>query len=190
MERGASGAHIEDQSSVLPEAKANGKSGLELQSIEDDWMSKAQPKTFSNCVLDAMKHMNVPEAEKRQKLDEWMAHSSFDKCLPNKKGREIVERLGVQNLFWDWDLPRTREGFYRFRCSVDAAIVRGWAFAPHADLIWKETASLDMVECTIFVQGVIGLGLWMAVRLSTLGDFTSLRRLLDLTHKKSSSKLT
>ncbi|KAL6974107.1 isocitrate lyase [Sarracenia purpurea var. burkii] len=125
-------------------------------------MSKALPKTFSDCVLDAIKNMNVPEAKKRRKLDKWMAHSSFDKCLPNKKGREIAERLGVQNLFWDWDLPRTREGFYRFRCSVDAAIVRGWAFAPHADLIWMETASLDMVVCTIFVQGVIGLGLWMA----------------------------
>jgi isocitrate lyase len=62
--------------------------------------------------------------------------------------------LGLNNLFWDWDLPRTREGFYRFRGSVDAAVVRGRAFAPHADLIWMESASPDLAECTKFAEGL------------------------------------
>ncbi|OMO72312.1 hypothetical protein COLO4_27682 [Corchorus olitorius] len=35
-----------------------------------------------------------------------------------------------------------------------AAIVRGWAFAPHADIIWMETSSPDLVECTKFSEGV------------------------------------
>ncbi|XWS64095.1 hypothetical protein CRYUN_Cryun06bG0157600 [Craigia yunnanensis] len=35
-----------------------------------------------------------------------------------------------------------------------AAVVRGWAFAPHADLICMETSSPDMVECTKFAEGV------------------------------------
>lgn len=35
-----------------------------------------------------------------------------------------------------------------------AAIVRGWAFAPHADLIWMETSSPDLAECTRFAEGV------------------------------------
>ncbi|KAA8526491.1 hypothetical protein F0562_008306 [Nyssa sinensis] len=51
-------------------------------------------------------------------------------------------------------MPRTREGFYSFKGSVMAAIVRGWAFAPHTDLIWMETASPDLVECTEFANGV------------------------------------
>ncbi|KAF9597857.1 hypothetical protein IFM89_021942 [Coptis chinensis] len=38
--------------------------------------------------------------------------------------------------------------------SVMAAVVRGWAFAHHADLIWMETASLDMMELTNFFEGV------------------------------------
>ncbi|KAI6672811.1 hypothetical protein NL676_000717 [Syzygium grande] len=38
--------------------------------------------------------------------------------------------------------------------SVMAAIVRGWAFAPHSDLIWMETSSPDLVECTKFAEGV------------------------------------
>jgi len=139
---------------ILAEAMAAGKTGAELQAIQDQWISMAQLKTFSDCVVDAIKNMNIGENEKQRRLNEWMNHSSYDKCLSNEQAREIAERLGLKNLFWDWDLPRTREGFYRFKGSVMAAIVRGWAFAPHADLIWMETASPDLVECTSFAEGV------------------------------------
>ncbi|CAL2249436.1 unnamed protein product [Prunus armeniaca] len=142
---------------LLAEAMAAGKTGAELQALEDNWISMAQLKTFSECVTDAIKAMNVGEHEKRRRLNEWINHSSPDKCLSNEKGRETAERLGLKNLFWDWDLPRTREGFYRFKGSVMAAVVRGWAFADHADIIWMETASPDMVECTQFAEGVKSL---------------------------------
>ncbi|KAH7531135.1 hypothetical protein JRO89_XSUnG0014200 [Xanthoceras sorbifolium] len=139
---------------MLAEGMTNGKPGAELQAIEDNWLTMAQLKTFSECVIDAINNMNISENAKRSKLNEWMNLSSYDKCLSNEQGREIAQRLGVNNLFWDWDLPRTREGFYRFKGSVTAAIVRGWAFAPHADLIWMETASPDLVELTKFAEGV------------------------------------
>lgn len=142
---------------LLAEAMAAGKTGAELQALEDNWISMAQLKTFSECVTDAIKAMNVGEHEKRGRLNEWINHSSPDKCLSNEKGREIAERFGLKNLFWDWDLSRTREGFYRFKGSVMAAVVRGWAFADHADIIWMETASPDMVECTQFAEGVKSL---------------------------------
>lgn len=138
---------------VLAEGMAAGRNGPDLQAIEDNWLSMAQLKTFSDCVVDAINNLNVGEGEKRRKMSEWMNCSSYDKCLSNEQGREIVERLGL-NVFWDWDLPRTREGFYRFQGSVMAAIVRGWAFASHADIIWMETSSPDLVECTKFAQGV------------------------------------
>ncbi|KAI3736277.1 hypothetical protein L6452_15816 [Arctium lappa] len=139
---------------LLSEAMAAGKAGPELQAIEDNWLLMARLKTFSEAVVDAIGAMGVSETEKRRKLNEWMNLSSYEKCLSNEDGREIVAKLGLTNFFWDWDLPRTREGFYRFRGSVEAAIVRGWAFANHADVIWMETASPNMVECTKFAQGV------------------------------------
>ena len=140
--------------SILAEAMAAGKTGAELQAIEDNWIAMAGLKTFSECVIDAINNLNTGEHEKRRRLNEWMNLSSYDKCLSNEQCREIAERLGLKNLFWDWDLPRTREGFYRFKGSVDAAIIRGWAFAPHADLIWMETASPDLAECTKFAGGI------------------------------------
>jgi isocitrate lyase len=153
---GATNPHLKGKSlaSLLAEAQAVGKTGAELQAIEDNWIAMAQLKTFSQCVSDAIKNMNLGEDEKRRRMNEWMNHSSYDKCISNEQAREIAERLGLPNLFWDWDSCRTREGFYRFKGSVMAAVVRGWAFAPHCDLVWMETSSPDYNECTEFAQGV------------------------------------
>nr|XP_016435999.1 PREDICTED: isocitrate lyase-like [Nicotiana tabacum] len=153
---GATNPNLKGKSlaTILSEAMAAGKTGPELQAIEDNWTAMAQLKTFSECVVDAINKMNISGSEKERKLNEWMHYSSYEKCLSLEQGREIAERLGLSNLFFDWDLPRTREGFYRFKGSVEAAIVRGWAFANHADIIWMETASPDLVECTKFAGGV------------------------------------
>ncbi|KAB2610611.1 isocitrate lyase-like [Pyrus ussuriensis x Pyrus communis] len=153
---GASNPNLRGKSlaTLLAEAMAAGKTGAELQALEDNWTSMAQLKTFSECVTDAIKAMNLGEHEKRRRLSEWMSYSSPEKCLSNEQACEITEKLGLKNLFWDWDLPRTREGFYRFKGSVMAAVVRGWAFADHADIIWMETSSPDMVECTQFAEAV------------------------------------
>jgi len=41
---------------------------------------------------------------------------------------------------------RTREGFFRMRGGLDAAIARGLAYAPLADLLWCETSEPDLDE--------------------------------------------
>ncbi|XP_010510529.1 PREDICTED: isocitrate lyase [Camelina sativa] len=141
-------------SSLLAEGMAVGKNGPALQSIEDQWLNSAGLMTFSEAVLQALKRMNLNENEKSRRVNEWLSHARYENCLSNEKGRELAAKLGVTDLFWDWDLPRTREGFYRFQGSVAAAVVRGWAFAQIADIIWMETASPDLNECTQFAEGV------------------------------------
>ncbi len=49
---------------------------------------------------------------------------------------------------------RTSEGFYRVREGIDAAIARGLAYAPYADLIWCETSTPDVGEAKKFAEGV------------------------------------
>lgn len=141
---------------VLARAMASGKSGADLQAVEDEWMAVAGLKLFSECVVDGIRGLNVSELEKDRRLGEWMQKTGGDigNALSYYQAKELVEKLGISNLFWDWDLPRTREGFYRFQGGVKAAIVRGWAFGPHADIIWMETSSPDMVECRDFALGV------------------------------------
>jgi isocitrate lyase len=49
---------------------------------------------------------------------------------------------------------RTSEGFFRVKAGLDAAIARGVAYAPYADLVWCETAHPDLHEAKTFAEGV------------------------------------
>jgi len=49
---------------------------------------------------------------------------------------------------------RTPEGFFRVRDGIEAAIVRGLAYAPYADLVWCETSTPDMDEAERFAAAI------------------------------------
>lgn len=49
---------------------------------------------------------------------------------------------------------RTVEGFYKFKGGIDAAIARGLAYAPYADLIWCETSTPDLAEAKKFAEAM------------------------------------
>jgi isocitrate lyase len=49
---------------------------------------------------------------------------------------------------------RTPEGFYHFRGGIDAAISRGLAYAPYADMIWCETSHPDLEEARRFAEAI------------------------------------
>jgi isocitrate lyase len=49
---------------------------------------------------------------------------------------------------------RTAEGFYVLKGGIEAAIARGIAYAPYADLIWCETSKPDLGEARRFAEAV------------------------------------
>jgi len=49
---------------------------------------------------------------------------------------------------------RTPEGFYHFRGGIDAAIARGLAYAPYADVLWCETSTPDLAEARKFADAI------------------------------------
>jgi isocitrate lyase len=49
----------------------------------------------------------------------------------------------------------TPDGFVRAKAGVKAAIARGVAYAPYADMIWCETAEPDIDEAREFAEGVL-----------------------------------
>ncbi|MCX7570114.1 isocitrate lyase [Tumebacillus sp. DT12] len=49
---------------------------------------------------------------------------------------------------------RTAEGFFKMRGGLDAAIARGLAYAPHADLIWCETSEPNLDEARRFAEAI------------------------------------
>jgi isocitrate lyase len=49
---------------------------------------------------------------------------------------------------------RTPEGFVRVRPGIEAAVARGLAYAPYADLLWFETSKPDMDEARRFAEAI------------------------------------
>ena len=49
---------------------------------------------------------------------------------------------------------RTAEGFYRVRCGIEAAISRGLAYAPYADVVWMETSTPDLGVAREFAAAI------------------------------------
>src|SRR5437763_3517412 len=49
---------------------------------------------------------------------------------------------------------RTVEGFYRMRGGLDAAIARGLAYAPFADMVWCETSEPNLDEARRFAEAI------------------------------------
>ena len=49
---------------------------------------------------------------------------------------------------------RTAEGFFRIEGGVEAAIARGLAYAPYADLLWMETSTPDIEEARRFADAI------------------------------------
>ncbi|MGI8974696.1 MAG: isocitrate lyase [Gaiella sp.] len=49
---------------------------------------------------------------------------------------------------------RTAEGFFRVQDGIEAAIARGLAYAPYADLVWCETSTPDLDEAQLFAASI------------------------------------
>src|SRR5438105_5502001 len=49
---------------------------------------------------------------------------------------------------------RTEEGFFQVRCGIQAAIARGLAYAPYADMIWCETSEPNIKEARQFAAAI------------------------------------
>jgi isocitrate lyase len=59
----------------------------------------------------------------------------------------------------EYDAPfitgeRTEEGFYRLKGGFEAAIARGLAYAPYADLIWCETSTPSIEDAKRFAEAI------------------------------------
>jgi isocitrate lyase len=148
---------------VMVEAERAGKSGNQLQSIEDQWITSANLQLLSTTLANALSKQGVPSAT-IQKFTARVAHVSHPQAVAIAQ-----KEFGLKTVpYWDWDSPRTREGYYRYQGGTQCAIARAVAFAPYADLLWMETKSPILKQAQEFAAGVHAAhpGHWLAYNLS------------------------
>ncbi len=130
IEAGAAAVHLEDQ---LSSVKKCGHMGGKVVVPTDEFTHKLVAARLAADV------MGVPtiiiartDANAAQLL-----RSDFD-----PRDREFITG------------ERTAEGFFRFRGGLDAAVARGLAYAPYADMIWCETSEPNLEEARRFAEAI------------------------------------
>ncbi|KAK1218682.1 mitochondrial 2-methylisocitrate lyase [Marasmius sp. AFHP31] len=65
--------------------------------------------------------------------------------------REIAKDILGAPVFWDYEMPRTREGYYHVTGGLGPAMKRATTFVPYADLVWVETKTPDIEKARSLV---------------------------------------
>lgn len=132
---------------TLQAAEAEGKRGKEVDDVEKQWMDKCKLVTFNQAVAEH----NANNGAGVQQYNE-----RVQKGVSNTEARTIcAEIFGADGVpTWDWEAPRTKEGYFHFTGGIDAAVKRVNHFAPYADMLWLETKTPDVDEATGFAKRI------------------------------------
>ena len=146
---GSSNPNLEPLNDLMVAAEQAGKNGPQLQAIEDQWTAQAGLKLFSDAVIDTINAGS--HSDKKGLIEQYLKAA---KGKSNKEARAIAKGLTGVDIYWNWDAPRTREGFYRYQGGTQCAVNRAIAYAPFADLIWMESKLPDYNQAKEFADGV------------------------------------
>ncbi|XP_006454188.1 hypothetical protein AGABI2DRAFT_189483 [Agaricus bisporus var. bisporus H97] len=135
---------------ALAAAETKGATGAEVDRIEQEWTQKHQMCTFNQAVERAIQK----KSSLKDKAGAYEAYLTAVDGKSNSHAREIAADLVGEPVFWDCDLPRTKEGYYHYTGGIEAAIKRTMTFAPYADLLWLETKSPDLAQARYFARKI------------------------------------
>lgn len=147
---GSTNPQLQPLNDLMVAAERAGKTGDQLQGIEDAWLKQANLRRFDEAVVDAINA--APSLPDKKGL--------AAKYRDQVKGKSISEARAVArgitgvDIYFDWDAPRTREGYYRLKGGCDCAINRAIAYAPYCDAIWMESKLPDYKQAEEFARGV------------------------------------
>merc|ERR1719329_1977427 len=107
------------------------------------WEERAGCMTFPDAVAKNLKAKGVDPSK-------WLKES-LSLSLPQM--RDAAKTLGA-DVFFDWELCRSVEGYYRVQGSTQYCIQRAIAWSPYADCIWMETGKPILAQATQFSNEV------------------------------------
>lgn len=129
---------------TLAEMEAKGASGAEIDAFEAKWVKSTKLVTFDEAAIAHFEKHGVDSP----RIEEYKRAVTEDCDMGISSRRKLASSITPDApVYWDWDVPRTREGFYHFRSGMAAATKRALAFGPYADLLWVETGDPNVKVC-------------------------------------------
>ncbi|KAI8958324.1 isocitrate lyase [Daldinia sp. FL1419] len=138
---------------TLQDMEAAGAPGPEIDAFEAEWVKKTRLVTFDEAAVEQLKSQGVSQ----EKIDTYLRAVEADTNMGITKRREIANQYTSKPVVFNWDIPRTREGYYHYRAGMKAATKRAIAFAPYADLLWVETGDPNVEVATKLGRAVRGV---------------------------------
>lgn len=123
---------------VLYEAETKGSTSSEIDSLEQEWINNTELITFNDLVIQTLN--NEGQSSKVGTFTTQVMGKSLSEV------RHIAKSFLGRDLFFDWDAPRTREGYYHVKGGTEVAIKRALAYAPYAEILWIETKSPNLEQ--------------------------------------------
>jgi isocitrate lyase len=117
---GSTNSKLRALNDLMVEAEGKGIYGSELEAIEKEWLKQANIKLFDETVVEVIQQLRLGESKVREYL-------TAAKGKGNLEARALAKKITGQDIFWDWDAPRSREGNILLNYS-DARILSlpGW----------------------------------------------------------------
>lgn len=128
---------VEPLQDCLRAAQADGK---DLKAVRNDWKAKAGIMTFDEAVA---------KVASKDELDAYRTKLLQQKFVSLSKRREFAAQTVKQEVFFDWELPRSAMGQYMLASCVKEIVERALLAAPLSDVTWARMDSPnwnDIVE--------------------------------------------
>lgn len=101
--KGSTNASLSPLNELLHQWRSAGKSAGEIEKLTTDWMNQSNMCTYYEHIHNHLKKSNGDVAA--WKKAEFLSHNAQ---------RKLAKELGAGDVFWCWNAPRTREGYFHF----------------------------------------------------------------------------
>lgn len=100
-----------------------------------------------------MNHMQTQGTDQAS-INEYTFQVQKNRNFSLSERRKLAAEYTRTPLFFSWDIPKTREGFYHYRAGSSAATKRASEYAPYADLLWVETGTPNVNTAAKFAKEI------------------------------------
>ncbi|CDO92643.1 unnamed protein product [Kluyveromyces dobzhanskii CBS 2104] len=150
--QGTINENVKPWSDILSELELGNAAAAKITTAESNWYKENKLYTFEEAAKE-----QLTDSKFRDFKEQWeeAVNQSDKKYLSISELRTLVRSSNNgSDIVFNWDAPRTKEGFYMFKGGMKPAIQRSLAYSPYADLLWLETKTPDLKQAQSFSRDI------------------------------------